>query len=528
MNKHVIEKLLLRKRFVKTYLKDGGDPNISVGRGRTLLHYYTAKGDLETVRLLLSRGADPNARDDRGRTPLHYAVKADDEVVVELIKAGADVNARDGRGRTPLHWAVAARNNAETLLYFEANPNVQDVFGNTPLHYAVLSRNDYDVRQLLEYFADPRIRNKRCMSPIDLARKKRFYELVELMEEAVKRRQQAAPKMCASDKRTQLHEAVAKCNPEEVGKLLHPWVDRDACDEEGRTPLHYAVMCGGDGKDAEIVKMLLRPWPRASPNVKDVYGRTPLHYAVLSGNSAAVKILLEHYADPTIPDNEGKTPLDYARGHVAGYVVYLLERWAHIWRLAASRKSTDPDAACYRVRCSDLFKASRFGYLLCVKNLLDAGADPNMRNDLRETPLHYAAMEGHAEVVKMLLKHGANPNVRDFLGYTPLHYAAAYGRAEVVKLLLEHGANPSLKTVSGDTPLHYVAEGCEAGAAELLLKHGADPTAKNAKGETPVDVARRQYEKYRGYCDSPYSCWTWRREIEECAATFRVLTAAAT
>jgi ankyrin repeat protein len=472
---------------VKSLIETGADVNKKhTSAERTPLHAAVLAECVKVVDLLIKAKADVNAKDRRGRTPLHYAVKADDEVIAKLIEAGADPNARDDRGRTPLHWAVMVKNNEETLLYYGADPNAQDAYGNTPLHYAVWRRNDYAVRRLLEYLADPRIRNGKCMSAIDLARRKRLYELVELMEEAVKRREQAAHTSCSPGRRSPLHEAVASCDAEKVWKMLHPWVSRDACDEEGRTPLHYAVMCGNEG--VEILKMLLRPWPRASPNVRDSGGRTPLHYAAMADNDAAVKILLEHYADPTIKDISGKTPLDYAREHGDNYTTYLLRRWEHIWRLAAGRKPVDPDAVCHRARCTDIFKASRFGYLLCVKKLIERGADPNVRDYLGYTPLHFAAYEGHAEVARLLLNHGADPNAKTISGETPLHLAVMHTSmyCDVVQVLLERGADPNAKSSTGFTPLHLAAFRGNRCAVELLLKYGADPNARDKDGDTPL------------------------------------------
>lgn len=51
--------------------------------------------------------------------------------------------------------------------------------------------------------------------------------------------------------------------------------------------------------------------------------------------------------------------------------------------------------------------------------------------------MHNACSYGHFEVTDMLIKHGANVNVSDLWKFTPLHEAAAKGKYEIVRLLLQ-------------------------------------------------------------------------------------------
>jgi len=68
--------------------------------------------------------------------------------------------------------------------------------------------------------------------------------------------------------------------------------------------------------------------------------------------------------------------------------------------------------------------------------LIEAGADPNTRNQWNNTPLHYAASRDCLDACKLLLNHGADVNARNDRGKTPLYYAANKG---IAKLLKEHG-----------------------------------------------------------------------------------------
>ncbi|XP_010783627.1 oxysterol-binding protein-related protein 1-like [Notothenia coriiceps] len=56
------------------------------------------------------------------------------------------------------------------------------------------------------------------------------------------------------------------------------------------------------------------------------------------------------------------------------------------------------------------------------------------------TPLHLACCSGHREAVQELLKAGADANLQNNMGDTPLHKAAFTGRKEIVLLLLRYDA----------------------------------------------------------------------------------------
>ena len=55
----------------------------------------------------------------------------------------------------------------------------------------------------------------------------------------------------------------------------------------------------------------------------------------------------------------------------------------------------------------------------------------------KETALHEASSHGHAAVVKLLLEAGANPNVLDIHKQTPLQKAEAAGHTETARMLIQ-------------------------------------------------------------------------------------------
>jgi hypothetical protein len=91
-----------------------------------------------------------------------------------------------------------------------------------------------------------------------------------------------------------------------------------------------------------------------------------------------------------------------------------------------------------------LMYAARYGDVDSVRRLLEAGADPNARNEAGVTPLMWAL--ANAGNTRLLLEHKADPNARSENARTPLLIATSqFGSAAVVKLLLEAGANPTAR-----------------------------------------------------------------------------------
>lgn len=190
-----------------------------------------------------------------------------------------------------------------------------------------------------------------------------------------------------------------------------------------------------------------------------------------------------------------------------------------------------------------LHNACSFGHADVVRALLEAGANPNIKDNWNYTPLHEAASKGKIDVCIALLQEAASTTIRNSEGKTPLdvadattrpvltgeyrkdelleaarsgaedtlltlltplnvnchasdgrrstplHLAAGYNRIRIVKILLERGADVHAKDKGGLVPLHNACSYGHFEVTELLINHGAKVNANDLWAFTPLHEA---------------------------------------
>ncbi|RMG63484.1 MAG: ankyrin repeat domain-containing protein, partial [Bacteroidetes bacterium] len=136
-----------------------------------------------------------------------------------------------------------------------------------------------------------------------------------------------------------------------------------------------------------------------------------------------------------------------------------------------------------------LHLAAQANQISMAKALLAAGADPNARNFVYAAPLHLAVIHDHTEMVQLLIEQGAEVEARNNRSYTPLHKAAQTGNQAVAELLIACDADIHACMERDIQPLHLAAWYGHTALIELLIAHGANLNAANADGNTPLHFA---------------------------------------
>ena len=111
-----------------------------------------------------------------------------------------------------------------------------------------------------------------------------------------------------------------------------------------------------------------------------------------------------------------------------------------------------------------------------VKKLLDKGVDINSIDDDGCTALYYASRNNCEKTVTMLLERGADVNICNMIRRTPLMVAASCERINIIKILLESEAI-YVNTVDnrGKTALTLLPPWGSMDIIKLFLDYGADP-----------------------------------------------------
>lgn len=284
-----------------------------------------------------------------------------------------------------------------------------------------------------------------------------------------------------SESETALARAVYGDDASAVEALLRAGADVDAGNDYGVTPLHLACANG----NVAIVRKLLAAG--ADPNAAKLTGETPLMRCARNGVVDAVRALIERGADVNRTENsEAQTALMWAAaGDHVEVVETLIRAGADVEQRSATITEPEPFIVAtpgltvfganfpptMRVRkMSGGFTALHFaaqqGSAASAAALIAAGADVDGPHPELGSPLHITIASGHEDLAKQLLDDGADPNIKDAWGITPLHLALREG------LLILNNFRLSRTDRFGWTPRNM------PGLVAALLEHGAEPDAR--------------------------------------------------
>jgi ankyrin repeat protein len=164
------------------------------------------------------------------------------------------------------------------------------------------------------------------------------------------------------------------------------------------------------------------------------------------------------------------------KGNNGALVQQLLDRGADV-----NMKDSNSDTA--------LHLAIKLGLFDIVRVLLENGADVNVRNSHSHIPLYFAIIRRNLDIVRVLLENGADVNVRNSHSNTPLYTAILLGNSDIVRVLLENGADVNPTNSGFYTPLHLAIERGHFNIVRVLLENGADVNVRNSHSHIPLHFA---------------------------------------
>ncbi|XP_011694791.1 PREDICTED: palmitoyltransferase ZDHHC17 isoform X1 [Wasmannia auropunctata] len=135
----------------------------------------------------------------------------------------------------------------------------------------------------------------------------------------------------------------------------------------------------------------------------------------------------------------------------------------------------------------DIVRATQYGALERVTQLVEAGADVNQPDSETVTLLHWAAINNRKDIVKYLIAKGAVVDaIGGELASTPLHWATRQGHLSTVVILMRAGADPTLRDSEGFSCIHLAAQFGHTAIVAYLVAKGVNPNMPDRSAMTPL------------------------------------------
>ena len=430
--------------------------------GVTALMYAAAGGHIDTLNALLEAGAEVDKAHMQGGTALmEAATKGDMPCIEALLKAGANPTVKDQDNVTALMSAASQGHGEAAALFASKGVNADALAssGGSALMFAAAGGHADAVAALIKLGVDV---NKAVSASADYIQK---------VAEAIAEGQDVEPH---KDGVTSLMLAAHGGFGDVVDMLLEAGAKVELADDEDMTALIYSIQ----ENHGSVAEKLIRAGADPNEVFTDAEGKE--HNLVMDSialeNTDFALLLIEKGADLTATNDQGVTTLIQAAFKGLTPVVE---------KILASKQVGLNDVNEDGV--SALIAAASKGHGEVVEMLCAAGADVNLGDNAKTTPMMVAAAGTHMEAMKFLLKHGANVNAQNGEGHTALMFAHN-GQAQL-EAIIEQYAEYLKDVDDADESMAKINEALELTkqVKTELLKAGADKDLKDNEGHKAVD-----------------------------------------
>jgi ankyrin repeat protein len=468
-------------------LASGADANAPTANGTTPLMLAAASGSADAVKVLLDKGADVNATEkSRGLNAVMFAAADNRAAVIELLaRKGADLKATTkivdlngldrqkmgavlfgnpapppppgGRGGNDQQQQQAQQNRnapggrglqgkAGIDRQYQLNELVYTQGGMTPMLLAARQGHMEAVRALLDAGVDVnQVSSGDKTSALLIATINGHFDLARFLLE-----RGADPNLASENGATPLYGAL---NCEWAPKSLYPQPRAYLNQKTSYLDLMAALLDKGANPNARLRKKVWYSGYSFDLSGVDEIGATPFWRAAYASDVAAMKLLVEHGADPSIPSMKGA-----GRARVAD-VDRDVQDVSKAPPIPVGGPGIPPLVAAAGSGYGEGFAANshRFaptGMMAAVKYLIeDLHVDVNARDHEGNTALHNAAARGDVEMIKYLVSKGADVKVVNREGKTTADMANGPVQRiqpwpEALALLESLGAKNNHKCVS--------------------------------------------------------------------------------
>ena len=381
------------KEVLQSMIDLGADVNAANKKNCTAIMLACMKGNVDTMKVLLSAGTDRSIEDADGNVWVHYAVYGDiwKEVLLSVINLGADANASEEQNRTASMSTSLIRNvdAMNVLPSAGADTSIEAAKADTLIYYSFRFECNKEVLQsITDQGADVNAMKK--------------------------------------DKVTALMLASKKLNINAMNVLITAGADQAMTDIDGNKLIFISV----DGNCREVILQSLID-QGVDVNAKNKKGCTALMLASMKGNINDMNVLITAGADQTIKDADGDTWIHYAvHGDCRKDVLQAMIDLGADVNAANNRNTTALMLACMKSNVD------------AINVLLSAGADRTIEDANGNIWIHYAVLgDCRKEVLQSIIDLGADVNARNKENCTALMLACFKGNVDAINVLFSAGAD---------------------------------------------------------------------------------------